>query len=74
MVIIRKNKEEIHGVERAWMSAQGFHQPRHMPAVVEEVPQDPQQVVEHTHNEKYPTDTCRNLTLPELLNHSLCPV
>lgn len=44
MVIIRKNKEEIHGVERAWMSAQGFHQPRHMPAVVEEVPQDPQQV------------------------------
>lgn len=57
-----------HGVQGTWISAQGFHQPRHMPALVEEVPWEPiQQVMEHTQDEKHPTDTCRNLTLPHLL-------
>lgn len=57
-----------HRVQGTWISAQGFHQPRHMSALVEEVPWEHiQQVMEHTQDEKYPTDPCRNLTLPQLL-------
>lgn len=57
-----------HRVQGTWISAQGFHQPRHMPALVEEVPWEPiQQVMEHTQHEKYPADPCRNPTLPHLL-------
>lgn len=57
-----------HRVQGTWMSAKGFHQPRHMPVPVEEVPWEPiRQVREHTQDEKYPTDACRNLTLPHLL-------
>lgn len=49
MVTIGINKAEIcreAQAERAWMSAQGFHQPRLMPATTEVIPQEPfQQVV-----------------------------
>lgn len=46
-----------HRVQGTWISAQGFHQPRHMSALVEEVPWETiQLVMEHTQDEKYPTD------------------
>ena len=76
MVTTGTNKAESRGeaqVERAWMSAEGFHQPRHTPATLEEVPQESiQWAVEHPQDEMYPADTCRNLTLPELLSHDRC--